>query len=47
MEQIPWAQCLQYQTFATYSVVVPVEGRQERSSSSTNICPFLKRLNHS
>jgi hypothetical protein len=34
-------------TFATFSVVVPVEGRPERSSSSTDIRPFLKRLNHS
>jgi hypothetical protein len=30
-----------------FSVVVPVECRPERSSSSTNIRPFLKRLNHS
>ena len=47
MVQIPCVQCIQYQTFATFSVVVLVEGRQERSSSSTNIRPFLKLLNHS
>ena len=47
VDQIPYARCLQCQTFATFSVVVPVEGRQERSPSSTNIRPFLKRLNHS
>jgi hypothetical protein len=33
-------------TFATFSVVVPVEGHPERSSSSTDIHPFFKRLNH-
>ena len=47
VEQIPFARCFQCQTFATFSVVVPVEGRQERSSSSTDIHPFLKSLNHS
>jgi len=26
--------------------VVQVEGRQERFSSSTDICPFFKCLNH-
>jgi len=30
VEQIPYARWLQYQTFATFSVVVPVEGRPER-----------------
>jgi len=35
------------QTLATFSDQVSVEGRQEHSSSSTDIHPFLKRLNHS
>ena len=47
VEQIPCAQYLQYQTRVTFSLVVPVDGLQERSSSSTNIRPFLKSLNHS
>jgi hypothetical protein len=47
VEQIPYARCLQFQTVATFSVAVPVEGRQERSSSSTDTHPFWKRLNHS
>jgi len=47
VEQIPYTQCLQCQTFATFVVVVPVNGRQERSSSSTDIHLFLKCLNHS
>ena len=48
IEQIPYARCFQYQISATFSVVVPVEDRQERSSSSsTDMQPFLKRLNHS
>ena len=34
-------------TFVKFSVVVPVEGRPEPSSSSTVIRPFLKLLNHS
>jgi hypothetical protein len=47
VEQIPCARCHQCQTFATFSVVVPVEGHPERSSSSTDIRPFLKPLNQS
>jgi len=46
-EQIPYALPLQNQTFATFSVVVPVEGRPECSSSLTDIRLFLKHLNHS
>jgi hypothetical protein len=33
--------------FATFSVMVPVEGRQQRPSSSTDSHAFLKRLSHS
>ena len=44
VERIPYARCLQCQTFVTFSFVVLIEGRQERSSSSTDIHPFLKRL---
>jgi hypothetical protein len=29
-EQLPYARCLQYQTFVTFSVVVPIEGRPQR-----------------
>ena len=47
VEQIPYSRCLKCQTFATFAVVVPVEGRQERSSSSTDTRLFFKRLNHS
>jgi hypothetical protein len=47
VEQIPYALCLQYQTFATFSVIVPVEGRPECSSSLTDIRLFLKHLYHS
>jgi hypothetical protein len=46
VEQISYARWLQSQTFATFSFVVPVEVRQERSSSSTEIRHFLKRLTH-
>jgi hypothetical protein len=45
MEQIPYAQCLQCQNFATFSVMVLVEGSQECPLSSTNFHPFLKCLN--
>jgi hypothetical protein len=37
VEQIPYARCLQCQTSATFAVMVPVKGRQERCSSSTYI----------
>ena len=47
VEQIPYARCFQYQTFATFSVVILFEVRQERFSSSTDIRLFMKRLNHS
>jgi hypothetical protein len=47
VEQIPYALRLQYQTFATFSVVVPIEGRPEGSSSSTYIRQFLKCLKDS
>jgi len=47
VEQIPYALCFQYQTFATFSVIVPVEGRPECSSSLTDIRLFLKHLYHS
>jgi hypothetical protein len=33
-------------TFATFSGVVPIEGRPELSSSSTDVRPFLNRLNY-
>jgi hypothetical protein len=44
VEQIPYARFLQCQNFYTFSFVVAVEGRPERSSPSTVILPFLKRL---
>jgi hypothetical protein len=47
VEQIPYEQCLQYRTFATFSAVVLVEVRQERFSSSIEIRPFSKSLNQS
>ena len=47
VEQIPYAWCLQCQTSATFSFMVLVKGRQECSSSLTDIHPFLKCLNHS
>jgi hypothetical protein len=45
VEQIPYALCLLYQTFAIFSVVVLVEGRPE-CSSLTDIRLSLKSLNH-
>jgi hypothetical protein len=49
---LPWIAHLQSfriasHTLATFLVMVPVKGRPERSSSSTDICPFLKHWNHS
>jgi hypothetical protein len=39
VEQISYTRCIQYQTFVTFSFVVPVEVRPERSSPSTDILP--------
>jgi len=47
VDQIPYAPCLQCQTFATFSVIILVEGRQECSSSLPDIHPFLECFNHS
>jgi hypothetical protein len=52
MSQTSWIGCLRSSrisshTFATFSVVVPVEGRPECSSSLTDIRLFLKCWNHS
>lgn len=33
-------------TFATFSAIVPIEVRPERWSSSSDVRPFLNRLNH-
>jgi len=44
VERIPYARCLQCQTCVIFSFVGAVEVRPERSSLSTDIHPFLKRL---
>ena len=47
VDKIPYAPYLQCQSFATFSFVVLVEGRQECSSSSPDIHPFLECFIHS
>jgi hypothetical protein len=42
-----WPSTIASHNFATFSVVVLVEGRPECSSSSTDIRQFFKCLNHS
>jgi hypothetical protein len=49
--QTSWIVCLRSariasRTFAMFSGVVLVDGRPERSSSSTDVRPSLKRLYH-
>jgi hypothetical protein len=51
ISQTSWIVCLRSartapRTFAMFSGVVVVEGRPECSSSSTDVCPSLKRLYH-
>jgi len=51
ISQTSWIVCLRSarmasRTFAMFSGFVLVEGRPERSSSSTDVRPFLKRLYH-
>ena len=51
ISQSLWIVCLRSarvasRTFAMFSGAVLVDGCPERSSSSTDVCPFLKRLYH-